>query len=135
VQVKDQIAYLGVTTPPPTPLAGFHDGRVFMVDISDPEEPLELGVLPNDGGWAPMKIELDADLIYVAYERQGLVIYKNSNPAEPTITGLYNPSEPVIGVSISAEQIYLYNKSAFILRYSIGANSNHIYLPLISAND
>ncbi len=118
VQVKDQIAYLGVISPPPTLLAGYYTGEVILIDVSDPETPVELGGLPTDGyGWAPMQIELDAAHAYVAFERQGLGVYDIANPNATTWIGGYDPSESVAGVALSGDYIFAFNKSAFILRY------------------
>jgi hypothetical protein len=135
VQVIGHIAYLGVTTPPPTPLAGFHTGRVFIVDVSDPEEPVELDIVHTGGGfdWVPMKIELNDSRMYIAYEREGLVIFNNSTPEQPAAIGTYDPSESITGVSVSGEEIYVYNKSAFILRYA-DTLTFKTFLPMIVSN-
>ena len=134
MRVKDGIAYLGVIHPPPTPRAGYYDGTVFMIDISNPQAPVELGVLPSGGyGWAPLKIELGLDRVYVAYEQEGLEVYDTTDSSAPARIGSFEPSEPVVSLSLSGDVIYLYNKSIFMLRYDEAAYlANRAYLPMVN---
>ena len=118
VAVLDGIAYLGTVEGAPTPLAGFSTGDVWLVDVSDAENPALVSSIPHGYGWAPYSISLAAGQAYVVYQRQGLVIYDTSNPAALQEIGAYDPAENTYGATLGSETIYLFSSNTYILRYT-----------------
>ena len=118
VAVQDNTVLFGTVLPHPTPLAGYDAGDVWIVDVSNPDEPVEVARMsPGEYGWAPWRISMDDGRAFVIYERQGLYIYDFHNPAAVQELGRYDPSEFIYGMTVAGDRIYLYNQSTFILRY------------------
>lgn len=103
--------------PPPTPLAGYFTGDVWLIDVSDPEKINLTGKIPNAYGFAPESINLKNDRLFVAYERQGLILYDITNLSSPEEIGFFEPNEYLYGVSDAGEHILLFNSSLYITRY------------------
>jgi hypothetical protein len=131
VAVQGSTVLLGIILYAPTPLAGADGGYVLILDVSEPEQPVEVGRLV---GGAPYRINIEDNQAHVVYERGGLYIYDISNPAAVQELGRYDPSEYTYGMTVDGERIYLYNQSIFILRYldpslpsfgGIVAHANH----------
>jgi hypothetical protein len=121
VAVKNNIVYHGGSCAGPTPLAGSH-GFIRMVDVSDPENPTEIGFLPDIS--LPERVNIVGYRAYVISPSDGLVIYNISDPTAPYKIGLYTPPKGLFGdldVSFggtpAGENIFLYGNSTFILRY------------------
>lgn len=114
VAVRGGIVLLGTILGAPTPLSGNDSGSIWIVDVSEPEEPVEVG---SFGGGAPYRVSLEGSRAYVVREWQGLYIYDISNPAAERMLGRYNPSEYTYGMTLDGERVYLYNQSLFVLRY------------------
>jgi len=119
VAVQGETVLLGTVLPHPTPLAGYDAGDVWIVDVSDPEEPVEVAKIPpGEYGWAPFEVGFEDGRAYVVYERQGLHIYDISNPNSVQVLGEYDPSEYTYGMTVEGDRIYLYNQSLYVLRYT-----------------
>lgn len=116
VTVAGDRAYLTTISPPPTPLAGFYSGALWIVDVADPQELGHLGQFWPGG--APSQVAVVGDLAFLAAERAGLRVLDVSDPQAVALSGFYDPSGYFDGLTLSGEQVYLYNRSFFILRYA-----------------
>ena len=136
VAVKNNVVYHGGSCAGPTPLAGSH-GLIRMVDVSDPENPTEIGFLPDIS--LPERVNIVGNRAYVISPSDGLVIYNISDPTAPYKIGLYTPPKGLFGdldVSFggtpAGEHIFLYGNSTFILRFP--GFENQVYLPMMAYN-
>lgn len=134
VAVKNNIVYHGGSCGGPTPLAGIH-GFIRLVDVSDPENPTEMGTLPDIS--LPTWVSVEGTRAYVKSDSDGLVIYNISDPASPYKIGSYTPPKGLFGsldtpfgVTPEGSFVFLYGNSTYILRYP--GYPNHVFLPLMS---
>jgi len=118
VAVQDGVAYLATVAGPPTPLAHYMTGNVWQIDVSDPDDPDLISTIYQNYGWAPYSLKLEADRLYVVFQRQGLHLYDTSDPTALQELGSYDPAEYTVGVSLAGGVIYLFNRSTYLLRYA-----------------
>jgi hypothetical protein len=118
VSVQGNLVLFATIEPAPTPLAGYDNGIVWIVDVSKPDHPVQVGTIPTlDYGWAPNRVVLVGRRAYVLYERQGLYLYDVSDLGTLHLLGKYNPSEFTNGMSMAGDKIYLFNHSTFLVRF------------------
>ncbi|MCB0295854.1 MAG: hypothetical protein KDG51_11585, partial [Calditrichaeota bacterium] len=69
-------------------LAYLADGNnLRIVDVSDPDNPFQVGALPVNGA---MNLAVEGGLAYIAASNLGLRIIDVSNPAAPAETGFFD---------------------------------------------
>jgi len=82
-----------------------------IVDISDPENPVEIGYCDTPGyAWG---VAVSGDLAFVADEEAGLRVVDVSNPEEPEEVGYYDTPGRAYGVAVSGDL-------AFVADYDAG---------------
>ena len=79
--------------------------RFIVVNISDPDEPVEVGTtgLPIGAG----DVVIEGEYAYVANDRSGLVIYDVSNPIEPVQVGICATGDVAKGAAILEDYVIL----------------------------
>lgn len=130
VAVKGDIVFHGSTCKAGyNPLAGIH-GYVRLIDVSDPDDPFEAGVLPDVG--TPIWISLEYNRAYVTSLYDGLRLFNISDLSSPFLIGSYSPPEIAYKATPAGEYIFLYQNSTIILQYP--GDPNRVYLPIMSDN-
>jgi hypothetical protein len=77
----------------------------FVLDISNPEAPSELGRLVTDS--FIYNINVSGSYAYVADDSNGLVIIEISNPDAPTLLGSYDTAGDAHGIAVSGSYAYI----------------------------
>jgi hypothetical protein len=93
VQVVDNIAYVA-------------DGRLVLIDVSDPENPREISSF-QDGEGSPEDIYISDDLAYVADGIDGLEIIDISDPSNPVEVGSFNDGGHAHSVSLIGKYAFV----------------------------
>ncbi len=116
VAVQNNIAFLTTVEPPPTPLAGFFSGDVWLIDVTNPAAPTLAHRISNEFGWAPWSISLENKRASIVYQRQGLRIYDFTDSAAPVEIGSYDPPEYMHGVTHSGDRIFFFGDNIYLAR-------------------
>jgi hypothetical protein len=114
--IAGKTVYITTVASGPTPLAGCCYGKVWVMDVSKPDSPKQVGASSTMN--APYRVTFSNGLLFVANGKSGLSILDPSNPAAPVEVAFYNTSEPIYGVSLSGDLIYIYNQSIYLLNYA-----------------
>lgn len=96
------------------------DGKLSVIDVSDPENPTEVGVC---GVYSPHDVCVLENYAYLADAQAGLRIIDVLDPTNPYIAGTYNTNYYAVGVYTSGSHTYVAdNDSLLIIDVSDPAN-------------
>ena len=114
--VAGHYVYITTVENGPTPLAGCCYGKVYVIDVSIPRAPKQIGVSSIYN--APYRVTFSNGLVYIANGQSGLTILDVSNPAAPAEVASFATVEPIYGVTASEDRIYIFNQSIYMLSYA-----------------
>jgi hypothetical protein len=82
-------------------------GALQVVDISDPEAPQVVGLLPIEDGAAALDVAVVGDHAYVAGGRGGVRVIDVSDPAAPTEVSAFVPDDVYVGgLAAAGDSLY-----------------------------
>ncbi len=86
---------------------------LIIIDITDPENPIEIGNYDDDNV-AARGIDVHGDYVYLAHGTDGIEIFDVSNPALPELVGWYDDNDDSTkDIKVSGGYIYAANSSEF----------------------
>ncbi|MDH5544694.1 MAG: hypothetical protein OEZ43_03815 [Gammaproteobacteria bacterium] len=100
IEIVDDIAYVANGT-----------FGVAMLDISNPQQVMQLGVVEPDVAINCKQIKLYENELYAASGDAGVFIFDISTPGAPIVTGHYNTPESSIALTVDRD--YIYNISQY----------------------
>jgi len=107
-----------------------HQLGVSVYDISDHEQPNEIGYVHTEGNaW---RIEIQGDYAYVADGSVGLVIIDISDPGEPVIIGQYITDGGGSDVAVDQDHAYIADNSNGLLIFDITDKSDPLQIGLFN---
>ena len=84
---------------------GTFDGRLVMMDVTDPASPQQVNEIPMAG--LPIRMFQSGNRLYVAARTAGLLIYDITAPASPVLLSQYLPASRVYDVEVAGNLAFL----------------------------
>lgn len=96
VTVVGNLAYLAVE----------HNNGLRIVDVSDPQSPVQIGqaTLDSNFNWA---VAVEGQRAYLASDIHGITVVDISNPASPTVLGSYDTAGFARGLAVSGSRLFV----------------------------
>ncbi len=111
VTVEGTIAYVGSNT---AGNFGYHNGAVHVVDVSNPQSPIQLSEVHTDGPAGPLTVV--GDFVYVPDGNQGLAIIDVTDPNNATkITPQLETGPGTGGVLVRGNLAYVTSRDGLVI--------------------